>query len=278
MADSSAKKWLKGCGIGCGVLVVLVILGTVGGSFFVLRPFRAAVKTREILDERFGDQADYQPAADGAILDERMKAFLVVRVALMEHCGEFAETDQQLARLDDLEDDASRKEVFGAVFILSRTMMGMGSVMGEFFAARNSALLDAGMGRGEYTYIYLLAFHDDLIALLEGDGDSAIFGAGPTRRAHQAMTQVLRNQQKAVAAPDNGLDEVSQAAIQEALAEEIRKLGDDAHHLLWQDGLPPAIAASIAPYRERLDELFCVQTVGLEFTRNRTRVLGIQGD
>jgi len=196
----------------------------------------------------------------------------------MEHCREFAETDQQLARLDDLEDDASRKEVFGAVFKLSRTMMGMGSVMGEFFAARNSALLDVGMGRGEYTYIYLVAFHDDLIALIEGDGDSAIFGAGPSKRAREAMTQVLRNQLEATAAYGSGLDEVSRVAIQETLVEEIRKLEDNAHHLLWQDGLPPAIAASIAPYRERLDELFCVQTVGLEFTRNRKLLIGIQGD
>ena len=42
MADSG-KKWLIGCGVGCGAVILLGILLSVGGSLYLMGPFNKAV-------------------------------------------------------------------------------------------------------------------------------------------------------------------------------------------------------------------------------------------
>ena len=86
MVKSTSKRWLQGCGIGCGIVALLLVVAMIGGSLVVMRPFREAVQTRETLDERYGQQADFAPAADGAIPSDRLEAFVAVRTVLMAVC------------------------------------------------------------------------------------------------------------------------------------------------------------------------------------------------
>jgi hypothetical protein len=61
----------------------------------------------------------------------------------------------------------------------------------------------------------------------------------------------------------------------DTLADEIRKLERQPGKVPWTDGLPPAIAASLAPYRQELEDNFCAATVNLELSRNRVVAGGI---
>ena len=264
--SSQAKKWLSGCGIGCGVLILLGILTSVGGSFFLMRPFKDAIATREILDTRHGEQADYTPPRDGVIAADRLEAFLAVRSAIMELCGEFTQSATQLQRMDELEDDTPKTEVFVDIMKLSKEIFGMVPRLGKFFEARNSALFAEDMGLGEYTYIYAMVYRDRLRP--DGAGRSAMFGdTAVSHRIHEVLRQMLRNQWASVVDGENSV-----------LAVEIARLEVDPRRLPWQDGLPPALAASISPYRERLDETFCVETMGLDLNKNRQQGLGIHGN
>lgn len=283
MPTPTTKKWLLGCGLGCGVVVVLGIALMVGGSFVMMRPFKQAVATRETLDEKYGGQADHTPAPDGAIPPERVELFLAVRETLMEECAEFAEADRQFARMDELGEDAPKRVILEEVFKVTRTVIGMGPRMGGFFGIRNQALLEAGMGRGEYTYIYTMAYHRQL---LTGVSEEGVMGGTrqPNARVQQVLAQILRNQLAELEAlasagatgqPAGGS---SYQETREALQNEILLLENQPRRLPWQDGLPPAIATSLEPYRARLDEVFCVHTLPFEFTQNRVRGLGIQGN
>ena len=113
MSDAG-QKWLVGCGVGCG-LVVLVVVALFAGSFFFLKGsvdrFDEVVEQRTALEERFGEPESFVPAPDGAIPPERMETFLAVRDATTEARAELGIFDNTirlsvgLEDVGDLEDD-----------------------------------------------------------------------------------------------------------------------------------------------------------------------------
>jgi len=264
----STKKWLTGCGLGCGVVAILGIVGVVGGSFVIMNDFKDAIADRETLDARHGDQPDFTPSADGTIAPERMEAFLAVRAAAMTLCDEFMTTAGKFEQMDELDEDASRKEAFSGIMNLTGDIFMMVPRLGGYYQARNGTLLDVGMGLGEYTYIYVLVYGDRLRG--EGQTEEADFlsSGDPNARVCEALRQMLRNQQGVT-------DDV---AMQSLLEEELSRLEEHTESIPWQGALPPAIAASIAPYREQLDAVFCPATVGLEFSKNRQSGLSIHSN
>ena len=262
------RKWLAGCGIGCGAVILLGILVTVGSSLFLMRPFKDAIATRETLDQRHGEQADYTPPFDGAIPAGRLEAFLTVRSAIMEMCGEFARSSEKFQRMEEMDEDTPKTEAFVDIMKLSREIFSMLPRISSFFEARNSTLMAVDMGLGEYTYIYFMAYCDRL-----GPGavdESVMLGeVAVNRRIHEALRQMLRNQLAAAGGAE---------ADDQTLAEEIARLEADPERRPWQDGLPPALTASIDPFREHLDAVFCVETMSLELNKNRQQGLGIHGN
>lgn len=278
MPGSTSHKWLKGCGIGCGAAVVLLTLIIVGGSLTMMRPFRQAIAIREELDAQYGDQGAYAPPADGAISPARITAFLAVRQALMALCPEFAATADEFGKLDELQEDTPKREILTTFFGLTKNVIGMGPQMGRFFGVRNQALLDAGMGRGEYTYIYLLAYREQLLSTSSSFDGSERAGYRPGRRLRGDLEQMLRNQLAALESQLADTNTPELAALHDTLTGEIERLTRDPQAWPWQNGPPVAVVASLAPYRSQLDSLFCEYTLTLEFTQNRARGLSIQGN
>jgi len=95
------------------------------------------------------------------------------------------------------------------------------------------------------------------------------------RRVRGLLRQMLQRQRELLAA-EPGTTE--RDWLLERLDQEFLDLENDPRRVLWQDGAPPVVTASLAPFRQQLDELFCSGTAELELTRNRQRFLGIQGD
>ena len=252
-------------------------MAIVGSSTVLMRPFKKAIETREILDERHGSQTDFTPSMDGSMTSERMDAFLAVRSVLMPACTEFTASDTQFERLDELDENASTQEILSEFWDVSGTVINMGTQMGEFFNSRNQALSEANMGRGEYTYVYTLAYMARLRPPGEKREDPNWGSKHPNPRVRLALKQMLINQQQAFNDPSHTVEDLEQSDIERSLRFEIQKLDEDSHRLPWQDGLPTQITQSFAPYRGRLDELYCDSTVVFEFTENQQTFLGIEG-
>ncbi len=85
---------------------------------------------------------------------------------------------------------------------------------------------------------------------------------------------MLRRQLAAAEAESSG--DGGDAWVEE-LALEIARLEQDPGRIPWMDGLPQQIEASLAPYREHLDELQCEATLPLELIRNEKQGLSISG-
>ena len=92
----AGKKWFIGCGIGCGLMVL--ILGGVGTcSYFGVKKIQEQVEGMEenadAVRARFGDPADFVPELDGAIPADRMEAFLAVRDGMAPFRNVFVNPD-----------------------------------------------------------------------------------------------------------------------------------------------------------------------------------------
>ncbi len=272
--NPTGKKWLLGCGIGCGAVILLGILITVGGSLFMMGPFRDAIATREALDELYGDQASFTPPADGAVTADRVEAFLTVRDAIMELCADFQQTAAQFQAMDDLDEDANDREAMAEGFKLTREVIGMVPRMGKLYEARNVTLGEVEMGLGEYTYIYVMAYGREINP--EDADDETVFGDKmASRRVREILRDMLRRQLNAALDADAQGQDLDD--LRDRLVAEIEILEAEPERLPWQDGLPPAVAASLAPFRDRLDAGFCRETSGLELNQNQQRGLSIQG-
>ena len=276
---TSARRWAKGCGCGCGVFVLL--LGVVAWLAYEqistlaeeAERFEAAMAQVRIAHGRI---EDYRPDADGAVRPERMEVFLHVREIMAPARDE---TTAALALLSSRGSDSS-----GVPGLLGRLLgWGMGAMKIEagtgllpdvfaFFSAHGEALLEAGMGPGEYLYIYSIAYFSALgKSPADGPGFGLVGGGGPeSRRAGQddfdireirreivlervneKLLPMLRRQ---LVALDEGLEDSS--PWRRELAAEVAALEADSFRIPWRDELPPAIKASIEPYRARLEATY----------------------
>ena len=76
---STASKWLLGCGIGCGALILIGVLIVGVGYLFVkdtVQDFKETEISMERITEAYGEIEDYCPRADGHIPADRIEIFL----------------------------------------------------------------------------------------------------------------------------------------------------------------------------------------------------------
>lgn len=286
--SGTTRKWLVGCGIGCGLFVLALGAAGTCGYFAV----RGIVDNAENLDdgfaalvERFGAPQDFVPPPDGCVPAERVEAFLAVR-------DEMAPVRQEVAGQFRVLDGEGPGRMFAKIKAAAGVVP---SVLG-FIGERNRALLAAGMGAGEYQHIYCLAYFGLLgkdpadgpgFALVDEEEDrdqeeagdvhrgrgrnfhwSAELGSDDEvdvrerrgrevrRRINEVQRTVLANQ--AAAWRDGGLVGQGRAPDEweSQLQAEVRAMRDEALRLPWEEGLPGRIAECLEPYRDRLEAAY----------------------
>ena len=159
-SSSATKKWLIGCGIGCGVIILIVVILIASGYFFIkniVDEFKDTEAMTEVLTERFGRIPDFCPDPDGTIKAERIEAFLAARETFRPIREEIAKSMEILSQKKDVDDIEMGKP--RSMFTMIRLGFGIIPQAAEFIKTRNEALLEAGMGLGEYYYIYAVAYY-----------------------------------------------------------------------------------------------------------------------
>ena len=253
----------KGCAILAAVAVgvPLLVVGVVGVKTWV--PLKRAGKALEKLDQNLGHEAVYQPAPSGAIPAERMELFLELRTKLVTACEEYSGVRKGFDSVAELEskDPGDPKEVGDVAVGLGSAALSITPFLARFFELRNQALLAAGMGLEEYSYIYAIAYHDLLLApktLNEIFSDGRPLSPEASKQLRGCLARQLET-----------------TGLAGEVGAELKKMEDDPFRLVWQDGLPEAVHASVLPFRERLDGLFCSAAAGLEMERDSGRALRV---
>jgi hypothetical protein len=284
-SSNTTKKWLVGCGIGCAVIIlILIILGVGGYMFFknLVGSFEEQEELMIMLTERYGEIRDFCPEPDGAIGSSQIEAFLSVRDA-------FAPFREKLEiSMQGLQDRAGKSEVEVKkpknIFEIVKLGFGLVPQIAEFLKFRNESLLDAEMGMGEYYYIYAIAYFSWLGKLPEDGPDFEVTGEedrgvrlgemdieeireerrdSMLRRLHRTLLPMLQNQNKKLMARGSS---DTQSEWRELLKAEIQAMEEDRFRLPWEDGLPDVIRASLDPYRDRFEQSYNVMTNPFELT------------
>jgi hypothetical protein len=290
----TGKKWLIGCGLGCGFFIALGLgLGAAGwyGVRHVARRAESIEATSDSLAVRFGPPESYAPPADGSLPADRLEAFLEAR-RLMEPVRE--RTSKTLAVLDGS----------GGSGVPARIAAGVNFVpqMLKFIEERDRALLAAGIGPGEYQYVYTVAYFgllgkdpgDGPGFMVSGSGDggegrdwsergwtfsTSSEGGGTdeskretVRREREiALREELNHAQREnlrlqLAALDAAGGKP--APWRAALAAELEALDNERRRCAWEQGLPEATRASLEPFRDRFEASYDAMTGALELHLN----------
>jgi hypothetical protein len=268
------KKWLLGCGLGCGIPLLVVTVVMIVGGIRMMKPFDAAVATQKELTAAHGPRAEYVPPVDGPTAD-RLERFLRVRQALAPMCAEFVEIGGKFRRMEELDaggEEPSKGEIFQAVGGLTSAVFGIASNLGRYTGQRNQALLDAGMGLGEYIWIYTLAYNSYLGYAPNQDFDGSK-GSAYSRGEQRIIRDLMANHVEALAAAGRA----EEAALWRGELDRLERTEGDGVPF-GREQLPPEIAARFAPYRDRLEALYCAETSAFEFGRVRKKGLSISSD
>ncbi len=279
--SSTGKKWLVGCGIGCGLFLLLIGgVGTCG--YFAVREVIDQADDINVnmaaMDSTFGDPTDYIPPVEGRLQAGRIETFITIR-------EQMTPVRQQISQL------ITSLDGHGSGGVIAKIKAGIKFVPAilQFISHRNEALVQGGMGLGEYQHIYCLAYYGLLdkdpadgpgFSLINDDSGHDGFKVkgtfsskdstsvrtkrGKTIRRFINKTQlpILGNQLTALDA-DSALAR-SLIGWRDSLSAEADRMSDDDRRLPWQDGLPDRIGDSLEPYRDRLDSLYNPLTSGLE--------------
>jgi len=220
--SKTASKVLTGCGIGCLLAIVLVVgFGWMGYRWARLAAdaVESTGQSEARLEERFGPVRDFRPPVDGRIPADRMEAFLVVRESL---AAPRAALEEAIFGLVPGEGESGMTSGLRA----ARAGARLAPRALDFSRARNESMLSAGMGFGEYTWIYWLTYdawlgnpadestlHDLMAERSTSDGSVQFhFGGGmePERitwRLRRDVTAMLRNLEEDLDADSDGLPE-----------------------------------------------------------------------
>ena len=230
-------------------------------------PLGSASRARDRLEARFGAPGDFRPAPDGAIPAERLRAFLDVGARLAGSCEESEDLQAKMRRVERLDEGElpSGREVAGSTRGLAFVTAEIAPFIGTFFDRRNQALLEAEMGLGEYAYIFALAYRDRIAG--EPTRGELFFEGGLSPDVLGALRSCLSNQL------DGATGDDAPAGRHRSLEREIRLMREDPQRLPWADRLPDAVQESLAPFRDRLDDIYCASIAGIAMDPDSGRAL-----
>ena len=176
------RKWKLGLGIGCGI-VGLVVVGILGvGTWYA---GRINQEYKEVRDSEIAllnateKEEGFRPSAGGLPASERIEVFLKVREDLVPWRRTMVAASGQFADDRERQRDGSVKDLLRVVNTGSDLM----PIYAGFWVARNEALLNHGMGPGEYSYIYRLIY----MTWLQPDGPALVDKDYPDQALNDAF-------------------------------------------------------------------------------------------
>ncbi|MGB7451606.1 MAG: hypothetical protein WBM36_05725 [Lysobacterales bacterium] len=269
---SPAKSRTKRKGyLVAGLVIVFVILS---GIYFLTTGIRDAKRIEQILVDRFDWAEHYTPSIDGSIDPHRIEAFIRVREAVQSDCAEYQAVLISINRLDELESDkeVSASDAASTGFESFKSIFSAGPRMVSFSTTRNQALLNEDMGLGEYLYIYLTTYGEQL-ANEPTSSFSGMEEAYISDRARKEFAQILTNQLLALQSSElNPTD----PDLERNLELEIEALQDGSHPSPWPNGPLGKARESLAPYQQQLSGLYCSGIVKIELLQ-KNRGFNLEG-
>jgi hypothetical protein len=258
------RKFKLGCGIGCGA-VLLALLILLGGFIYFTRDmgrqYEAVKDLEEQLVQEHGSSSSLPEGYLGLPTAARVADFVAIRQATDEWRRKVETTFTELLA------NGSEEGGLGEALRILRATRDLAPVFAGFWTKRNEVLLERDMGLGEYIYLYHLAYFswlgkdpadgaEEAAEFMEGmGGGGRTPDAGEVERQRWARAEVHRlmvpllQQLARRAGSGSSTEELLWA---ERLRAEVHALQGDAERMPFGGGLPTEMVEVLAPYREAL--------------------------
>jgi hypothetical protein len=284
MKDDSSK-WLKGCGIGCAVIAIIVIAGSIGSYYYIktkIQNFKQAEHSLQVLEETLGQVDQYCPEADGKIKPERIKIFLSIRDTTENLRNQLTQTVEQINKFVDKEPKAFKNVM--AIFQQSSKALPQ---LAYYLKFRNELMIEHNLGLGEYYYIYVISYFSwlkkspedgpdfRLPKIEEKDSTNSVnvnykdvgedkdYWSGDKVKQDRRNYTMKRINKIFLTMLHCQLNELKKSASISKekdwsirLQQEIEFLKADVNHVPWSGGLPQALEKSLEPFREQLEKSY----------------------
>jgi len=207
------KKFLIGCGIVAALGIACIVVGTWAIAQWAKSKFpdtKHIEAMQKDLEERFGEREKFVPAS--TLDPTRVEMFLTIRDSLVGRGTVVADDIENLSRISKQVDKKNRGLIERIVqgTNVARGGIGTWTHAMEYAIQRDQALLAAGMGHGEYGYLFALSYFSYL-EWIPAVGDTATAdqvvhsntgGAQTLWAMRETFIRQLRNlETKLVAAP-----------------------------------------------------------------------------
>jgi hypothetical protein len=256
MSPARHPGWLKISGIGCAAVLGFVVSAVAAILAVTFRGYQREAATLGDIDARFGAHDSYRLPSDGAVPADRLARFIAVRRALMPRCAEITEwtgafRGVEAAAGSDATDVVKLfRQVGGTITRVPR----LGIVFGAYLDDRNQALLDQGMGIGEYSWIYVVSYLAFLrqppMRLLAGSNQAKVLDD----RVYPETANVIARYIEATGLSGG------------PWVEELARLRANRARVPFADGLPPELVRALEPSRAALAAAACPAATELDLT------------
>lgn len=257
----------KGCGIGCGVATLVVgLIVAIGVAWMrpAIEEVRRAEAAAERLEADLGTLDDWTPDPVDPLPAERLDVFLAVRSTASPEAAALGAVlaDMPPDALDD--PDTSVRGRVGAVLRMLRRMIAS---VAAYLTARDDAMVEAGMGPGEYGWIYVLVYHSWLGETLDaGPMVTKPVGRHVSPRTGERLfdedhdryspSRVRRAVRRVCVPPFRRMVEEARRTGDPTLPEleaELARLESRPDAVPWEHGVPPRLEAVLATRKAEVE-------------------------
>jgi hypothetical protein len=251
------KKFLIGCAVVIASFVLLGISSSLGLFFWVksqMPDMKQVEDARKDLIARYGRRDEFVPEV--TLRPERIELFLAVRESLLASRAEIGQRAQSFVEhTKGREAEAERNGVMGRIVHGVRTARGGFQLFREgaaYVGLRAGKLQTAGMGEGEYSWLYgLMSFAwlqwDPRATFGDAWFDDRDIGALPDdlqAEYRRLFMRQLRNQRRELE------DKAKRSPAEERMLERVQQALSSST-FPFQNDLPAEWAKVLEPYRAR---------------------------
>lgn len=266
------SKILTGCGIGCGtVVVVLIVIGIIGYNFFSDK-FEKLGEFEELttsLQEKYENYDQYYPATNSLVTESQMEIFLEIRDSIYLRRDEFTNAMKELSeRIHS--NDTSENESFSGVLSIISTGLSTVPEISKFYMYRDRLLTKYNFEIGEYYFYYILSYYVSLKTdLADGPlfpipgnthGNDFRFDGRQKHDNEEFINEVRESRADDISAKTNmfmskiftNIVEKSAFSNKKIIKEEIDKLREDRYRIPFDDSCPEFIKEFFDKYADKL--------------------------
>ncbi|MFA8344421.1 MAG: hypothetical protein ACEPO8_15710 [Rhodothermaceae bacterium] len=289
------SKILTGCGIGCGaVVIILIIIGIIGYNFVSdkvekIEEFETVIND---LEDQYENYDQYSPE-ENLLSEERFAIFMEIRDSIKIMSPDFTYALSTISiKMEDADENEDKDNSFSEVLTMVNTGFSAIPEILEYFNYRHKMLEKYNMSVGEYYYYFTMTYYVSLgVDLGDGpnfpvpgntDGSHHHFGNESSNSTEDFINDLRESRSDKISNKinhfmlkvfDNYLQNENQK-YKKLIEEEIELMKEDKYKLPFAEAKPDFIKKFFEPYSGKIKTTYVEMLNPLElnpFTISKKR-------